>query len=61
MYPILAAVIIGYLSLLAASLVYLDTPWNYVVASLILFKGLIFGWVVSRATNMGRKQVPPRP
>lgn len=59
-FPILVAVIVGYLLLLTASLVYLGTPWNFVVAGVILFKGLIFAAVVARANSVGRKQVPPR-
>lgn len=54
------AVVAGYLLLLTASLMYLDMPWKYVVASLILIKGLIFWMVINRAAHIGGRRNPPQ-
>jgi hypothetical protein len=58
--PLLVAVMVGYVLLLAMLLYFLPYPWNYAISSLVLFKGLIFWVVMRKASTLGSgRRIPP--
>lgn len=52
--PLLAGLLISYVLLVGAALLYLELPWNLAVAGILLFKGLVFWAVVLRVGQIGR-------